>query len=217
MIGLKSTLIPLALLAMAGIQANAGLITNGGFETGDLTGWTVNNLSSDPWQVDSSTSFHNSDLPHSGTFFVSTGCVGAQCINGTASQQASLSQDLTTIVGDSYTLDFFFGTGVGNGTPNELQALFGGVVVEDLVNIGATAYTEYKIPNLVATSTTTTLEFLGRQDPGWDELDDITVVDNTAAGAAPEPASWILGFGILAAFAGFQGLSRIRSMAPSGK
>jgi MYXO-CTERM domain-containing protein len=180
-----------ALLAVSGKQAHAvNIVLNGGFETGDFTNWSVNLSSVFPWEVDTSgQGFGN--VPFDGTYFASTGCVGLHCITGTPPQQASLSQDLSTTVGDAYTLDFWFGTAYGN--PMEVQALFGGAVVEDLPNIGVTPYTEYTVSGLVATSTTTQLEFLGRQDLGFNELDDVSVTDNGPT--APEPAAWLLGLG----------------------
>jgi hypothetical protein len=185
------TIAAVALLAIAGTQAHAGnIVMNGGFETGDFTGWTVNSSANFPWEVDSASTGHG--VPFAGSFFASNACVGSTCITGTPTQQDSLSQNLTTTVGDSYTLDFWFGTS-GNGNPMELQALFGGVVVEDLLNIGPSPYTEYTVSGLVAGSTTTELEFLGRQDPLWDELDAISVTDTTPAGSAPEPAGFALG------------------------
>jgi hypothetical protein len=185
-----------ALLVVAGTQAHAGnIVMNGGFETGDFTDWTVNSSANFPWEVDTVGSSHG--IPFDGSFFASNACVGPTCITGTPSQQDSLSQNLTTTVGDSYTLDFWFGTS-GNGNPMELQALFGGAIVEDILNIGPSPYTEYTISGLVATSTTTQLEFLGRQDPEWDELDAISVTDTTPAGSAPEPASFALGLSGLA-------------------
>jgi hypothetical protein len=200
----RLTLTAAAVFAVAATQAHAAnIVVNGGFETGDFTSWTANTNSASPWQVDVAGSHGNN--PFDGTFYASTGCLGAQCITGTTSQQASLSQDLTTVVGDSYTLDFFFGSA---GDTMELQALFGGAVAEDLTGLGTTPYTEYTVSGLVATSTTTTLEFLGRQDPAWDELDDVSVVDDGAA-AAPEPAAWMLGLSGLVALAG----SRLRARA----
>ena len=180
-----------ALLAVAGTQAHAAnIVLNGGFETGDLTDWSVNTSSVYPWEVDTSgQGFGN--VPFDGTYFASMGCVGSQCITGVPSRQASLSQSLSTTVGDTYTLNFWFGSAYGN--PMEVQALFGGAVVEDLVSIGVTPYTEYTVSGLVATSTTTQLEFLGRQDLGFNELDDVSVTDNGPT--APEPAFWLLGLG----------------------
>jgi len=206
-----SLIIAAALFAIAGTQAHAdNIVLNGGFETGDFTDWTVNSSANFPWEVDSAAGGHG--VPFAGSFFASNACVGSTCITGTPVQQDSLSQDLATVVGDSYTLDFWFGT-FDNGNPMELQALFGGVVVEDLLNIGSTNYNEYTVTGLVATSTSTELEFLGRQDPEWDELDNVSVTDTTVSGA-PEPGSWALGFGGLLALAGFRKLSYVsqRSM-----
>jgi len=108
-------------------------------------------------------------------------------------QQAYLYQDLTTVAGDTYTLSFEF---AGDGNAMELQAWFGGTLAEDLVNIGDTGLEEYVIPDLVATSTTTELEFLGRQDPGYDELTDVSVT--TGSSVTPEPGTLgLLGTGVL--------------------
>jgi len=63
-------------------------------------------------------------------------------------------------------------------------------VVKDIVNIGVTPYTEYTVDGLVATSALTRLEFLGRQDPGFDSLDDIDV--EGVSSAVPEPSALIL-------------------------
>jgi hypothetical protein len=78
----------------------------------------------------------------------------------------------------------------------ELQAWFGGTLAEDLLNIPDTTLTEYVVTDLVATSTTTELEFLGRQDPGFDELTDVSVTDNSTV--TPEPGTLgLLGTGVL--------------------
>src|ERR1700736_6125513 len=88
-----------ALVSIAPALAHADLISNGNFASGG-TGWTVNNLSNHAW------GFGNSGS----TFYASTGCVGAPCITGTTSEQATLGQTVTTTSGDSYTLSFSFDT-----------------------------------------------------------------------------------------------------------
>lgn len=192
---MKSLSLGLILGATMIVSANAQLVTNGGFETGTFAGWTVSTGSSDPWQIDTSSSGSGSaHLPNSGTFFASTGCVGAQCIGSdTLSTTAYLYEDLPTVVGDTYDVDFFFASG---GEPGqELLVTFGATTVEDLVNLPrqAPGYTEYT-QAVVATSTTSRLEFQGRQDPSWNALDDISVTDISSV-ATPEPTTALTGLG----------------------
>jgi hypothetical protein len=77
----------LALVSLLGLgitqSARADLITNGGFETGDFTGWTT-----------SGTPTVQSTFPHSGSF------------DALFSVPGSISQSLATTAGQSYTIDF---------------------------------------------------------------------------------------------------------------
>jgi hypothetical protein len=171
----------------------ANLVQNFGFETGDFTSWTVNTSADDTWEVgDAGGAF-------AGTYYASTGCVGAPCITGTAAQQASLSQTLATTAGQTYTLTFEFST-QGYGTYNELDVLWNGTSVLDLGPGGTlgvvSAYTLYTASNLSATSSSSTLTFLGRQDPGWDALDNVDVELSGTSGV-PEPSTWLLMGGAL--------------------
>lgn len=188
---------------MAPSLAVANLVQNPGFESG-LTNWTVNTSASDPWEVDSSA---HGNLPFAGTFFASTGCVGSQCITGTTTQQASISQTLSTTIGQAYTLTFWFWTGGNvnspNGTANELEILWNGSVVSDdgpngtlgpIVNTTTQPYVQFTVSLPAATSTSTVLAFLGRQDPGWDALDN---VDVETASATPEPSTLLIFTGAL--------------------
>lgn len=61
------------------------------------------------------------------------------------------------------------------------------------------------VSNLTTSSGATTLTFVGRQDPGWDALDNVDVEQNRAGGTSvPEPATLAL-FG-----AGLAGLGVFR-------
>jgi VPDSG-CTERM motif len=119
----------LALTAVATLlvayPAKANLITNGGFETGDFTGWTV----SPP------TTFFvgSSGLagPHSGSFeaFASTPF---------PPHEATLGQSVATTQGQSYTVDFW-------AANLEAAALTvsAGTTVFNYLFTGATGYTEF--------------------------------------------------------------------------
>lgn len=164
------------------------IVENGGFETGDFTGWIASSTSNNPWTVKTGSN------AFSGSYYASTGCVGPQCLNGLASQQASLAQTLTTEAGDTYTLTFEFNTG-GYGEANELLVEWDGSTVLDLGPNGTLGvvgtpgvYTLYAFTGLVGTGSDT-LTFLGRQDPGYDELDNVDVELSNQA-STPEPATW---------------------------
>jgi hypothetical protein len=147
----------------------------------------VNTSSGFPWTVRTFGGAGGS--PFAGSYYASTGCVGAPCISGTAAQQASLSQTLDTIVGQTYDLSFEFSTD-NNGASNELQVLWNGSVVLDLGPGGTLGqiptYQLFSVSGLTATSSSTTLTFLGRQDPGYDALDNVVV--EAGAATAPEPS-----------------------------
>jgi hypothetical protein len=85
-------------------------------------------------------------------------------------------------------------------TPNELDVLWNGTSVLDLGPGGTLgvvpAYTLYTVLHLSATSSSTTLTFLGRQDPGWDALDNVDV-ELSGTGVTPEPSTWLLMGGAL--------------------
>jgi len=174
-------------------QAHANIVQNPGFETGDFTDWTINPGGTNPWLIRSGINAYQ------GTFFAGTGCIGAPCITGTTAQQAYLSQTLATMPGQSYTISFEFSAN-GNPGANEFAVLWNGATVLDLGPGGTlgpvgtlNTYVLYSVPKVVATSTSTTLTFLGREDIGYDAIDNVEV-DPVGA---PEPATALLGLGLL--------------------
>lgn len=157
-----------AALSFPAAQA-ATLVTNGNFSAG-LTGWT-----SSDW--------------FTGPGYASTGCVGLHCITGPA--QAFLEQSVATTPGDSYTLMFSYNP--GPGTPTELKVLFGSLVATDLINV-PNSFVGYTVTGLIASSNSTLLEFLGRQDPSFNLLTNVSLTDDGPSGVAatPEPSSLLL-------------------------
>jgi hypothetical protein len=146
-----------AILQSAPAQA-ANLVTNGDFETGDFTGWTVNA---------SSTGVQNGA---NSTYTAYLGTVGGL---------GTLSQILTTVVGETYTLSYdFFSDG---GIPNQFQVQVNGTILFDQTNIPAQAFTPYSF-NFVGTGSDT-IQFNELNNPSYLQLDNV-VVD---VAAVPEP------------------------------
>jgi len=183
---LRTFAVVLTALCAISTASAANVVLNPGFETGDMTNWATTS-----WSIGTGNSY-------TGSYYAYTGCVGQNCITGTAAQQASLSQTLATTAGQTYTLTFEFMTLYG--TPNELDVLWNGTSVLDLGPGGTLgvvpAYTLYTVSNLSATSSSSTLTFLGRQDLYYDALDNVDV-ELSGTGGVPEPSTWLLMGGAL--------------------
>ena len=150
--------------------ANPNLVTNPGFETGDLTGWSGNGAHVNGSSYDEGV--------NSGSYAAFFGHVGSV---------APISQVIATTAGQAYTFSFYFAS--DGGTPNEFQAYFDGTQVFESLNAPAFGYTLESF-NVVASTASTAITFSGRNDPTYQGLDDVSVV--AASTAVPEPATLAL-------------------------
>jgi hypothetical protein len=171
-----ATTVAFAAATVAVPASAAEIVTNGGFETGTFSGWTLGG----------NTGFTgvNASSANTGSFGAFFGPVGSI---------GTLTQVLTTVVGQQYSVSFDLrNTG---GVPSSFNVLVGGNSIFSLTNSGSfpSTYTTFSGFIFNAVSTATSLQLQYRQDPGFWLVDNVSV-----QGAVPEPGTWALmlvGFG----------------------
>lgn len=149
--------------------ARADLVTNGGFETGDFSGWTTT-FTPAPGAM-----YVDDQPPHDGTYGAYFGYDG------------SISQTLATVAGSTYKISFWLqleADANGASGPGAFSASFGSVVGTALLNPTEFGYTEFDFL-ATATGASTDLTFNFTQVPLFWDLDSVTV-------ALPEPGSFAL-------------------------
>ena len=145
------------------------LVQNGGFETGDFTGWTLvgNTIVSNP----SGTTVYNAvesgaNYPlvvHSGSYGAFLGDV----------QLATLSQTLATVPGENYLLSLWLDNST-NGTTQQFQINWNGTTLYGFTNPPAFTWTNLQFI-VSAVGANSILEFGAENDPAYFGLDDISV------------------------------------------
>jgi hypothetical protein len=180
---LTSALFAAAMFVAA--PASASLLTNGGFETGDLTGWSCTTTGPDSCNVGSG--FGPGPIEATFDWF------GFE--NGTA--RGELSQTFATSAGATYDFSFFSSLTFTDVPANILSYSFGAgeTVVANTLSYAETA------GSFMATGAATTLTFFFETDSGTGGfvIDDVSVA--LATPAVPLPAGMALmlaGVGALA-------------------
>ena len=162
----KTLLFVVAVLASVALSAHANLVVNPGFETGSFAPWTNTG--------DTSFSGVSNGVPvHSGSY---------AAFFGPTSNDGFLDQNIVTVPGLSYIVDFWLSNddSVGN---NHMSASFNGVQILSLVNAAPFPYTHYTSNPIMATTALTDLHFTFYNPPAYYYLDDVAV------NAVPEPGT----------------------------
>lgn len=145
----------LALTTATGPQAN--LITNGSFETGDLTGWSLTgNTGFTSVQANGSTIFSAQD----GNFFLYAGPVGSDGV---------LSQTFSDTLGRALLVSAEL---AGDGTaPSDFSIMFNATNLITINPVPAQGYVDYTFTVVGTGSDTLSLDF--RDDPAFDAIDNL--------------------------------------------
>ena len=190
-VSIRTSLVLTALVltaAAAPTTAHAtNLVLNPGFETGDFTDWTATAA--------------NDLFVGTGSGYAHSGTYGAQL--GTVGSIGSLSQSIATSPGASYDVSFWFNE--HSGPTNEFSASFAGDTFLSLTNYEPDGNGWEQFSQVItASSSSSLLSFTERQDPGYQGLDDISVVQ---VSAVPLPG----GVGMLgSALLGLMGIAGAR-------
>jgi len=186
-------------LALQTGASKAAIVNNGGFETGDFTGWTVTSTADHPQVVipyNSTATYPNGAYGEPIPAAPGGGNYGVYFVSDTGTD--TISQQVSLVAGQSYLISFDL-YGPTNGRANAFDATLQSAVDNftsplfsaKALASGWTVYTGYFVAD-ANSPYTLQFTFNGLGLPASD-----FVLDNANIQAVPEPATWammILGF-----------------------
>ncbi len=188
--GIKSIALAATTLILS-TSANAMIVSNGSFETGDFTGWVSTGINNIVTTTEGSTD----------------GIYAASFNGGNVAGSGILSQSITTVIGNTYLLKLDYGVFGAPKTQNLQVELIGASTL-----LNQTLSDEGNNPNIfaefsfgfIANSTSTTLSFTDLTT-SVESFGADFVIDNISVSAVPVPAAiWLFGSGLL----GLAGVAR---------
>lgn len=168
-------------LVLAAGGAHANRLVNGGFETGDFSGWTQGGNTG--YTFVTCCGYDGFNGQGGSTYFAALGPIKTH---------GTLSQTFSDRAGARYKVSFWLGS--DGSTPSDFSARVGGFS-DSLTDVPWTNGHYSHVVGYFIGSGSDTLSFAFRDDNGYLMLDSVSV-----GGAIPEPASWALmtlGFGAL--------------------
>jgi len=165
------------------IDIGPSIVQNGGFETGDFTGWMLTGDTVDwydTWYRVCNVVATEADYPgvvHSGNFGAYLGQVG---------YPATLAQTVPTTPGQLYLVSFWLDDVQAVGV-QQFSATWNGANFASLANPPAFAWTNFQFVAM-ADDTNATLEFAAQSDRSYFGFDDVTVT--------PVPPVGFSGYGV---------------------
>ena len=184
------------LLLVASGASATDLITNGGFETGNLSGYTSTGAFVSVLGSDANPPYAPDKDSYDAVF-------GTQRIAGT------LSQSFSDQAGAPITISFDLADPAGSSSTSFFDASFDETSLLQVTTPAAFGYTHYSFSETGTGSDI--ILFSARNDPNFFELDDLDVEE--AVSDAPEPTTWALLIGGVALIGGMLRFQRRRTFS----
>jgi hypothetical protein len=146
------------------LSVGQSLVQNAGYETGDISFWSLEN---DSYGLVDHLGYTSGISPHSGDYLLILGASGTI---------GTLSQTLSTVANQEYLISLWFYSPAGN-TTNEFSVLWNGTTLFEQANIAPAGWTNMQFI-VTATSSSSVLQFRETVDPGYLGLDDVNVYPN---------------------------------------